>query len=326
MLVLNREAVAASLSHRDCIDALEPTMRAVSAGETIMPLRQYMTIPGTRTKFTLMPGFTEQPRCFGVKIVSKPERAPGAAGDSHIGAVMVFAADEARPVALLDGAELTAIRTAAASALATRELARQDARRLAIMGCGVQARHHVAALLQVRPVDHIVAWGRDQARTDAFLAALEVPAGVTVAAADSVAAACAEADIVTTVTSSKEPILRGDWLRPGTHVNLVGAAVREAAEADAETVRRARFFVDYRASAMAQAGELLDALAQDIVGEDHIAGEIGEVLDGRVAGRQSADEITVYKSLGVAAQDLAAGWQAWQQAHAQALGVEVDWS
>lgn len=326
MLVLNREAVAASLSHRDCIDALEPAMRAVSGGQTIMPLRQYMTIPGTGTKFTLMPGFTEQPRCFGVKVVSKPERAPGSAADSHIGAVMVFAADEARPVALLDGAEITAIRTAAASALATRELARRDSHRLAVLGCGLQAQHHVQALLEVRPIDMIMIWGRARERVEQFIDRLEIPAGVTVAAADSVAAACAEADIVTTVTSSREPILRGDWLRPGTHVNLVGAALRAAAEADGETVRRARFFVDYRQSAMAQAGELLNAIEQGIVSAAHIAGELGEVLAGSVPGRQTAAEITVYKSLGVAAQDLAAGWCAWQQAQARSLGVEVDWS
>ena len=325
MLVLNREAVAASLSHRDCIDALDGAMRAVSAGQTIMPLRQYMQIPNRPAKFTLMPGYTAAPECFGVKIVSKVPREADSPYGSHVGAVMVFTPDEGIPVALLDGSELTAIRTAAASALATRELAREDARRLAILGCGMQARHHVAALLEVRSIDAIAVWGRDRARAERFVADLDVPDGITVDVVDSVAAACAKTDIITTVTSSREPFLRGEWLRPGTHVNLVGAAIREAAEADVETVRRSRFFVDYRESAMAQAGELLDAIEQGLVGESHICGEIGEVLAGNVPGRRSADEITVYKSLGVAAQDLAAGWRAWQLAQQHSLGVEIPW-
>jgi ornithine cyclodeaminase len=300
-------------------------MRAVSAGNAIMPLRQYLPIPGTAVRFTLMPGYVDTPRCFGVKIVSKAERAPGSPWGSHVGAVMVFSPDDGVPVALLEGSELTAIRTAAASALATRTLARTDARRLAMIGCGLQAEHHVRALLQVRPIDRIVVWGRSQARVQEFLARIDVPPGVLVEAADSVAAAVADADIVTTVTSARTPILAGEWLKPGSHVNLVGAALREAAEADVEVVRRSRFFVDYRASAMAQAGELIDAIEQGIVTAGHIAGEIGEVLSGAVPGRRSETEITVYKSLGVAAQDLAAGWRAWERARERSLGIEVSW-
>lgn len=300
-------------------------MRAVSAGQTIMPLRQFMQIPDSHAKFTLMPGYTAAPRCFGVKIVSKVPQTPGSPYGSHAGAVMLFTPDEGIPLALLDGSELTAIRTAAASALATRELAPPDAERLVILGCGQQARHHVAALLEVRPIRQIVVWGRDQARAEEFVNGLALPAGVSVDVADSVAEAVADADIVTTVTSSKTPVLRGEWLRPGTHVNLVGAAVREAAEADAQTVRRSRFFVDYIESAMAQAGELLDAIEHKIVSPAHVAGEIGEVLAGQIAGRQSADQITVYKSLGVAAQDLAAAWRAWERAHERGSGIEVPW-
>lgn len=326
MLILNRADVAASLSHADCIEALEPAMRAVSAGHAIMPLRQYLQVPGSAIKFTLMPGYVAAPRCFGVKIVSKAERASGSPWGSHVGAVMVFTPEEGIPVALLDGSELTAIRTAAASALATRALARADARCLAIIGSGQQAEHHVRALLQVRPVERIVIWSRSRERARSLMARLTLPATIAVDLADSVAEAVADADIVTTVTSARSPVLAGEWLRPGVHVNLVGAAIREAAEADAETVMRARFFVDYRESAMAQAGELLDAIEQGIVDEAHIAGEIGEVLSGQVSGRRDEHEITVYKSLGVAAQDLAAGWQAWLQARERSLGVEVDWA
>jgi ornithine cyclodeaminase len=325
MLILDRAAVAACLSHADCIDALEPAMRAVSAGHAIMPLRQYLPVPGTGVRFTLMPGYVDAPPCFGVKIVSKAERAPGSPWGSHVGAVMVFAPDEGIPVALLEGSELTAIRTAAASALATRVLARPEARRLAMIGCGLQAQHHVRAMLEVRPIDHIAVWGRSTDRVEAFLSGLRLPPGVVAEGAGSVAAAVADADIVTTVTSVRKPVLAGGWLRPGTHVNLVGAAVRDAAEADVDVVRRSRFFVDYRESAMAQAGELIDAIEQGIVAAGHIAGEIGEVLAGTVPGRSSDSEITVYKSLGVAAQDLAAGWRAWLRARERSAGIEVCW-
>lgn len=325
MLILDRAAVAACLSHGDCIDALDPAMRAVSAGNAIMPLRQYLSIPGTSVRFTLMPGYVDAPRCFGVKVVSKAEREPGSPWGSHVGAVMVFSPDDGVPVALLEGSELTAIRTAAASALATRELARPDARRLAMIGCGLQAEHHVRALLEVRPIDRIAVWGRSPARAEALRERLAVPPGVVVEVADSVAAAVADADIVTTVTSARKPVLAGEWLRPGTHVNLVGAAVRDAAEADVDVVKRSRFFVDYRASAMAQAGELNDAIEQGVVTAAHIAGEIGEVLSGTVPGRRSETDITVYKSLGVAAQDLAAGWRAWQRARERGAGIEVSW-
>jgi len=326
MLILDRESVAASLSYRDCIDALEPAMRAVSAGKTIMPLRQYMNIPQGSTRFTLMPGYLGDPACFGVKIVSKAERGPDSPVGSHTGAVMLFSAPEGIPLALMDGSELTAIRTAAASALATRVLARPEARRLAMIGCGMQAKHHLHALREVRPIEQLVIWGRDRSRVEKFLAELALPADMSVEIADSVAAAVADADIVTTVTSARTPLLEGRWLRPGTHVNLVGAAIRDAAEADVEVVRRARFFIDYRESAMAQAGELLNAIEQNIVSESHIAGEIGEVLAGKLPGRRDAAEITVYKSLGVAAQDLAAGLCAWSQARTRSLGVDIRWS
>lgn len=326
MLILNRAAVAAALSHGECIEALDPAMRAVSAGKAIMPLRQYLQVPASTIRFTLMPGYVESPRCFGVKIVSKAEREPGSPWGSHVGAVMVFSPDEGIPVALLDGSELTAIRTAAASALATRELARADARCLALIGSGQQAEHHVRALLKVRPIDRILVWGRSRARVDGLVERLGLPAAISVEVMESVAAAVAEADIVTTVTSARTPILSGVSLRPGQHVNLVGAAVRDAAEADMETVRRSRFFVDYRESALAQAGELIDAIRHGIVDASHIAGEIGEVLSGQVPGRRDDREITVYRSLGVAAQDLAAGWLAWTQARERSLGVEVPWS
>ena len=326
MRILNREAVAESLSHAECIEAVEVAMRAVSRGDTIMPLRRYLDIPGRGGKFTLMPGYLGEPCTFGVKIVSKYPRSADSPHGSHVGAVMIFDSEEGIPLALLDGNELTAIRTSAASALATRILARPDGATLAILGTGTQARHHVQALSCVRPITEVRVWGRTGAHARRLLRRLALPAPVTARVCGSAREAVEGADLVCTTTSAAEPVLEGKWLAPGCHVNLVGAAIAGSAEADIDVVTRSRFFVDYRASAMDQAGELLAAIRDGVVSESHIAGEIGDVLAGRVAGRCNDGEITVYKSLGVAAQDLAAAYAAFRNAERKDIGVDLTWN
>lgn len=325
MRVMNRMAVQAALSHADCIEALVPAMIAVSKGQTQMPLRQYLTVADNGGKFTVMQGSLENPQVFGLKAVAKYPRDPDSPYGSHVGAVMIFDADLGVPTAVMDGAELTAIRTSAASALATRVLSKKDARTLAILGTGTQAMHHIQALLAVRDIDEISVWGRNPKAVDALINALSLTGSIRIRRSDSVESAVSDADIVCTTTAAKSPVLRGEWLSPGCHVNLVGAAIRDAAEADQTVVTRSRFFTDYRPSAFAQAGELMDAIDAGVVGEDHIAGEIGQVLAGEVAGRQRDSEITTYKSLGVAAQDLAAALFAFNKAEQLDLGVAVDW-
>lgn len=301
----------------NAIDLMRGAMRQVSSGEATMPLRQFMPVPGGAGKLAVMPGAVGDPACFGVKIVSKFPRAAGDSHGTHVGAVTLLDAADGLPLALIDGATLTAIRTAAASAMATDLLARRDARTLLIIGSGEQARRHVEALRCVRAFDAVHIWGRDTARAVALAEAVEAEA-VT-----DLEAAVAEADVICTTTSSTTPILRGAWLRSGAHVNLVGAAVATSAEADVELVARARFFVDSRPAALAAAGELLYAIAKGAVDEDHIAGEIGELLTG-VPGRRADDEITVYKSLGVIAQDLVAAHAVWRAAVAEGIGTEID--
>ena len=326
MRILNREAVAESLSHAECIEAVEAAMRAVSRGDTIMPLRRYIDIPHHGGKFTLMPGYLGEPCTFGVKIVSKYPRSADSPHGSHVGAVMIFDSEEGIPLALLDGNELTAIRTSSASALATRILARAGGATLAILGTGTQARHHVQALSCVRPVTEVRVWGRTGAHARLLLRRLALPASVTARVCGSAREAVEGADLVCTTTSAAEPVLEGKWLAPGCHVNLVGAAIAGSAEADIDVVTRSRFFVDYRASAMDQAGELLAAIRDGVVSDLHIAGEIGDVLAGRVAGRRNDGEITVYKSLGVAAQDLAAAYAAFRNAERKDVGVDLTWN
>jgi ornithine cyclodeaminase/alanine dehydrogenase-like protein (mu-crystallin family) len=300
-------------------------MQSVSCGDIIMPLRQFMQIPNTAGKFTVMPGYVGKPASFGVKIVSKFPRDANSPHGTHVGAVMIFDAEHGIPLAMLHGGELTAIRTAAASGLATRQLARVNAETLTLLGCGEEAQHHLTAMLAVRPLKKIIVWGRSVERAHAFVEAQNLPASIQIRVEADAKTAVAAADIICTVTSATTPILKGAWLSPGTHVNLVGAALRTSAEADTDVVKRSRFYIDYRTSAMAQAGELLNAIEQGVVSEAHIIGEIGEVLAGQKPGRLSPTDITVYKSLGVAAQDLCAASCAFNNALKLNKGTHIDW-
>ncbi|MFA3791134.1 ornithine cyclodeaminase family protein [Aliiglaciecola sp. SL4] len=329
MLILNRHDVSASLSHAQCVDVVESAMKSVSQRNVVMPLRQFIGIPQTKGKFTMMPGYIQDPKCFGVKLVSKYPPVEGSELGSHIGAVMVFDADTGVPKALLDGGELTAIRTSAASALATKVLARKESKTLTVMGYGDEAWHHILAILAVTKLDKIIIWGRSCERATKLIekcqSSPKVADNIEIVFEIDAQAAVSVADIVCTVTSSTQPILEGKWLQPGTHVNLVGAAIRTSSEADSDVVTRAKFYIDYKESAMAQAGELLDAIDAGLIDENHIVGEIGDVLLGNSPGRESGQEITVYKSLGVSAQDLAAGVCAFNNAMDNNIGVSIDW-
>ena len=323
MLILTRSDVERLLTIEDCIDAMARAMRAASSGEALLPLRQAMPVPQSGGKLVLMPGWLGGDRpLFDVKIVSKFPRAPGSAHGTHVGAVMLFDARDGLPMALIEGGALTAVRTAATSALATRTLARPDAAVLTVLGAGEQARNHVRAIRAVRPIERVIIWARDGERARRFVDSLDGPAE----AAGDPRAAVEAADVICTTTSATDPVLMGAWIRPGAHINLVGSAIIAAAEADAECVARARYYVDYRPAALAEAGELKRAIDQGRVSEGHIVGEIGEVLLGRAPGRGSPDEITLYKSLGIAAQDLAAADAIVTAAGAAKGGMEIDLS
>jgi ornithine cyclodeaminase len=273
----------------------------------------------------VMPGAMLQQGCFGVKVLALYP-GNGALGlPSHAGAVVLFDAGSGAPVAVLESNSLTALRTAAASAVATRALARPASRVLALLGTGHQALWHVHALRSVMPLARLQLWSRTPDSVNRFMAHLGPLEGIEIVAMATAQDAVAGADVVCTVSSSREPILRGAWLVPGQHVNLVGASVATAREADNEVVRCSRFFVDARASAAAQAGEWLAALRDAVVPESHLLGEIGEVLLGRVAGRLVDGDITVYKSLGHTAQDLAAADAVYRQAQSRVDIPDIAW-
>ncbi len=320
MLVISAAEVEALLPMPAAITAMRSAMIQVSRREVVLPLRQFMNIPDAPGKMAVMPGYIAHPPLFGLKTVSKFVHPPSSPHGSHVGTMQLFDAATGLLLAIIEGGSLTAIRTAAASALATDALARPDAAHLAILGCGEQARRHITAIAAVRKIKSITIWGRSAERATAFAASLGRPASV----AESVAEAVAEADIVCTTTPAAEPILHGAMLRPGTHINLVGSAIPTTAEADTALVAMSEYYVDYREAALAAAGELRSAIAEGVVTPEHIRGEIGELLLGHAPCRSSAAAITVYKSLGVTAQDLAAADVVLRAATAAGLGRVID--
>lgn len=297
---------------------MKEAMLAASAGQAVMPLRRALPLPGGLGLLGMMPGHLGPARAAGIKLVSlvPPERRRGS---SHLGLMVLYDDDGLVPIAILCGATVTAVRTSAVTALATDHLAQPEAHVLALLGTGEQAEAHLQALPAVRRFDDIRVWGRDTARAQAIVERHR-RAGLPLRACASVAEAVDGAQVICTLTSSPTPLLHGALLQPGMHVNLVGSSVPDAAEADDELVRRARYFVDWRESALNQAGELLSAIRHGVVTAEHIQAELGAVIAGQAPGRESADDITVYKSLGIAAQDLMTARRVFDQAQAQDLG------
>ncbi|RBI85157.1 ornithine cyclodeaminase family protein [Rhodosalinus halophilus] len=323
MRVLNARDVAALLPMAEAIDVVEAAMRRVSSGGAEMPLRQVVPV-GEGRIMGVMPGALDVPAAYGVKIVSIFADNPARGLSSHRGAVALFEAETGGCVAMIEAGLLTAIRTAAASAVASRALARPGAERLVLIGHGEQAEHHLAAMRAVRPVTRVTVIGRDAARAAAFAERMRVhhPALVIESGTDAEAALRA-ADLVCTVTNSSTPVLHGDWLQPGQHVNAVGASVPTKRELDDTAVLRSAVFCDFRASFFAQAGEIVDMTAAGRIGPEHLHAEIGEVLSGAAEGRRGDADITLYRSLGVAAQDLAVAHHVWRRAVADGRGIEA---
>jgi ornithine cyclodeaminase/alanine dehydrogenase-like protein (mu-crystallin family) len=237
---------------------------------------------------------------------------------------VLFDPEHGCPAALIDAGAITAIRTAAASGLATQLLARPDAGDLAILGAGEQAHSHLEAMRAVRPLRRIRLWARDRAKAEAFARSEGARPGVAIEVAGSVPAAVEGADIICTLTRASEPILCGHWISSGAHLNVVGSSVAAAAEIDTAAVVRSRFFVDCRNSTVNEGGEYLRALQVGAITAAHIAGEIGEVANAAKPGRTSRDEVTLYKSLGVAPQDLAAAHYVLDRARAAGIGQLIE--
>lgn len=313
MRFIDREEVARRLTYEVCIPIVRHAMIALSKGETKQLLRSIIPLSEGRL-LGVMPGAMGAHEAFGAKLISVFQENFARGIQSHQGLVVLFDPESGAPVCVVDAGEVTAIRTAAASAVATDVLARKDVRRLALLGYGEQAGTHARAIGKVRHLESIVVWGRSQERAAAFAERMQRELAVPVLEAASAREAVAEADIVCTVTAATEPILQGAWVQPGTHVNVVGSGYAVPVEVDNELVVRSRFIADSREGVLQQGAEFLRAKAAGLVGDDHVVGEIGQVLSGKIEGRRSNSEITVYKSLGHVVQDLASAWALYSHA------------
>jgi ornithine cyclodeaminase len=288
---------------------MEGAFHALAEGRAVLPLRQVIRLPHHGGLLGVMPSYLEVPvlgPMTGAKIVSVFPENHGTELDAHQGSVLLFEAERGRLLCLADASAITAIRTAAASGLATRLLARPEADDLAILGAGIQAASHLEAMLAVRPIRRVRVWSRTLERAAAFAESASARHGVGVEAMGSAQEAVEGADLVCTVTSSPSPVLLGRWVAEGAHVNAVGSSVPTSREVDAEAVARSRLIVDRRESALTEAGDVLGAIEEGAIGPDHLAGELADVLTGKVPGRRSNDEITMFESLGLAIEDLAA--------------------
>ncbi|WP_309645331.1 ornithine cyclodeaminase family protein [Phenylobacterium sp.] len=312
MRLIDREEVAARLTYDVAIPIVREAMIALSAGTTRQHLRSIIPLAEGRM-FGIMPGALGETAPFGAKLISVFPDNFAKGVQSHQGVVVLFDPESGAPVCVVHAGEITAIRTAAASAVATDALARREASRLTLLGYGEQAATHARAISKIRTLSAIAVWGRDAARRDAFAASIGAELGVPAQAHDEVEPAVAQADIICTLTPSAEPILKGAWVAPGTHLNLVGSSYAGPVEVDNDLVVAARFIADNREGVLHQGAEFLSAKAAGLIGDDHIVAEIGEVLSGRIVGRRSADEITAYKSLGHVVQDLATAWALYAQ-------------
>ena len=333
MLILNRREVNQLLSMPTCIELMERALASLSRGEVILPLRPVIRIPDSPNAFAVMPAYSADLAASAAKLISVYPGNHGTALDSHQGMVALFDGRNGKPLAIMDAFSITAIRTAAVSGVATKLLARRDATTVAVLGAGAQGRSHIDAMLAARPFERVIVWSRTTAHAAALVTETEArygPGPVSRArlaefvVVQDVDAAVREADVVCTVTASREPILRGGWLRPGTHVNAVGSSVPTARELDTETVRRARVFVDRRESAANEAGDLILPLQEGAIGPEHIVGELGELLLDRVRGRENDDQITLFKSLGLAVEDLACAVYVHERAVDEGIGVSVE--
>lgn len=325
VLLLGRSDVARVLDEREALAAAEEAFAALGRGDVVNPLRRAVLRPDRAGLVGSMPAWLGEPPTFALKGVTVFFGAHEAGLDSHQGAVLLFDGESGRPLAIVEAGELTARRTAAVSALATRQLAREDAGDLALLGAGVQARSHLRALAAVRDLHRVRVWNRTPERARELADWARTTSGLEVEVVESARAAVEGADLVCTLTASPEPVLEGAWLAPGCHVNAVGSCTPRAREIDDDAVRRARVVVDSRESALAESGDLLLALGErEIVAED-IVGELAEVVSGSLPGRTDPDQITLFESLGLAIEDLTAARRAWRRAGELGIGRPMEW-
>jgi ornithine cyclodeaminase len=325
-LIIGHDQVSKLLPMNECVSVMEETFKTLARGDALQPLRQAVWIPQKTAALGLMPSYLGSPRAIGAKVVTFFPENRDTRFESHQGAVLLFECENGQLLAVVDASSLTAIRTGAVSAVATRALAKSNASSLAILGSGAQASIHIEAMSIVRPIKTVRVWSRNPDHARRFAERETSLRGILVEPASSVREAVAGCQIVCTTTAATSPILLGKWLEPGVHVNAIGASTPPFRELDSEAVMKARFFVDRRESTVNESDDFRVPRKEGLIGDDHIKGELGEVLLGRVGGRASDGDVTIFKSGGLAIEDLAAAHYIYTKAVAGGVGAMVEFS
>jgi len=330
-LVLSYSDAKQLLPMRECIDVMADALSSLARDEAEMPLRTIFRPQNVRGVMAMMPSFRQgEAPLFGLKAICVFPDNAAIGKDAHQGGVLLFSGATGELLAVVNASAITEIRTAAVSAVATRALAREDASELAIIGAGVQARSHLEAIACVRPIKRV----RIAARTFESARRFAGSAGILarnasppiIEAVESSEAAVRNADIIVTATTSFTPVVQREWILPGAHINAVGTYSFKARELDTATMRDATLIVDRRESALNEAGDYVIAAAESAFGPEHIRAELGEVLIGNHPGRSTPDEITVFKSLGLAIEDLASAAHVYEKARESAAGTWVEFA
>jgi alanine dehydrogenase len=324
MLVLSEQQVQCLIDIDELIVALEQAHVQYSTGNAVMPVRLVVPLPQIQGRITSMPGFLTQDNALGMKVVTYFQDNPKNNLPAILATILLFNTKTGKIVAAMDGSYITAIRTACASAMATKALANTQTAVLGILGAGVQARAHLQALAHVREIAKIKIYSPSGTSAAAVKKEMEPRVKAAIEIARSAEETVRDADLLVTVTTANEPIVKPEWLKTGVHINAVGSHRPDLREIDGATLTRAKIVVDSRDAIMAECGDILLALKEKSIAENAIHGEIGEVLAGIKTGRESADEITLYKSVGIAIQDVAAANLIYHKALERRIGTDVE--
>ena len=324
MLVLSEAQVRSLIDIEELITALEQAHIQYSMGKAVMPVRLVVPLPQIQGRITSMPGYLTEDKALGMKVVTYFQNNPEQNLPAILATVMLFSASTGKMIAVMDGNYITAMRTACASAMATRVLANPETPVLGILGAGVQARAHIQALCRVRKLKKIKLYSPSGMSARNIKRELEPAAGVAIDVAKSAEETVRNSNLVVTATTAQQPILKSEWLKPGAHVNAVGSHRPDSREIDGPTVARSKVVVDSREAIMAECGDILLAIKEKNITENHLHAEIGEVLARTKPGRSSASEVTVYKSVGIAIQDVATAQLLYRKAIEQNVGSNVE--
>jgi ornithine cyclodeaminase/alanine dehydrogenase len=323
-LILARSDLEALVDIGATVDAVDGAMSDVAQGMAVQPAPALMRLPGSDSGFLPMAAASARDRLASVKLLADVPANAASGRPTQRSSLVLVDSHTGETLALLDGAVPTRVRTAAASAVASRHLARPDSTTLGLVGAGALAVAHVAAMVEVLPIDTVTFWTRSEETAQAFQTAVEHH-GLLVKPLDSPRAVVESADVVCTLTPSVTPIVSGEWFRPGLHVNAVGARPRpDHREVDSVAMTRARVFVDHVETVRAKAGDVVIPVAEGALRFDDLEGELGEVIAGQRPGRRGRDDITLYKSVGIGLQDLAIGRLLLDAARVAGVGVDVD--